>query len=243
MTHSNQSTKPIPLHIEELTEFVINKLVFSKNLKNELFILVGDGTGDFQMEKIGVWNENKKKYVLHVNLLYYGNINLTGYWIEDLLCYDLRTFVWTNNTIIVNNHKQFGNYTEYPAKGRLSDNSPFCINNATTPTTTITITEPVIKNVKCPIYTNNSFTDVFTFINDKNNETDTNLFIEIYDMKLYKTKDDILYIKTSRDKRVKIGFWQENNFGGCDVLFDDDNVYNYNQQCQEQDRYDIELGF
>ena len=104
MTHCNQSIKPIPLHIEELTEYVINKLVFLTNLKNELFILVGDGIGDFIMEKIGLWNENKKKYVLHVNLLYYGNTNLTGYWIEDLLCYDMRTFVWINYIIIVNNN-------------------------------------------------------------------------------------------------------------------------------------------
>lgn len=205
-------SKATPLHIEELSKYVINKIMFSKNLKNELFILVGDGTRDFQMEKIGVWDNIIKKYILCVNLQCYGNTNQPGYWIEDLLFYDKKTFIWTNISPMPSN---------------------------------ITLSYPIIKKQENdigtnePIYNDYKYTDVFTTINE-NDETDKTVFIEIYDMVLYKTKDDILYVKTNQNKRIKIGFWDSDNLDGNNILFDDDNEADEYKEC---DRYDSELGF
>jgi hypothetical protein len=196
------------LHIEDLTEYVINKMVFSKNLKNEMFILVGDGTGDFQMEKIGVWDNLTKTYVLCVKLQYYGNANSTGYWIEDLLIDDKRTFIWTNITSL----------------------------------TVLPIMFEKNTNTNKKIYTNSKCTDVFTTINE-NDDADKTVFTEFYDMVLYKTDDDVLYSKTAKNKRIKIGFWKNNNFGGGDILFDDDeDKYERDDYC-ECDRYDVGLGY
>jgi hypothetical protein len=198
-----------PLQFEDLTEIVINKMVFSKNLKNELFILVGDGTGDFQMEKIGIWNENTKKYDLCVKLQFYGNAKQSGYWIEDLFIDAIKTFIWTNITLLPT---KLENYVK-----NINEDSRL---------------EPIYTNYKC--------TEVFTKINE-NGEADKKVFLEIYDMILYKTINDILYVKTAKKQRVKIGFWAHNNFGGNDILFDEEeDEYERDNEC---DRYDRELGY